>query len=85
MTVYKKNGYTFIAPSRRQHKKYDVFKNEKYITSFGSVTNQQYKDKIGHYSSKDHNDKERRRLYYKRHGLTAGIETAKWFAHKYLW
>jgi hypothetical protein len=73
--------------STRKHKKYDVFdkKTNKYLISFGDDRYSQYKDKIGLYKDKDHNDKSRRQLYYKRHGREAEIYSAKWFSHKYLW
>jgi len=71
--------------STRKNKKYDVYKKGDYIVSFGDSRYEQYFDKIGLYSNKDHNDKERRRLYYARHGKTAEKETPKWFSHKYLW
>ena len=76
--------YTF-KKSKRKNKKYDVYKDGKYLVSFGSNTHAQYFDKIGIYSSKNHLDKERRRLYYARHGKTAKFESAKWFSHNYLW
>ena len=38
-------------PSTRKNKKYDVYKNDKYLVSFGSSLNQQYFDKIGYYSN----------------------------------
>lgn len=73
--------------SRRKGKKYDVFKNDKYLVSFGAKDYQQYKDKtpLKAYSYLDHNDKERRKRYYSRHGKEAKFESAKWFSHKYLW
>lgn len=40
---------------------------KRYITSFGDKRYQHYKDKIGFYKNKDHNDKERRKLYKDRH------------------
>lgn len=85
MTVFNKDGFKFVAPSRRKHKKYDVFKNGVYIVSFGDNRYSQFKDKLGHYRSKDNNDKKRRELYYKRHGRDAVRHSAKWFSHKYLW
>lgn len=85
MTTYKKDGYTFIAPSRRKFKKYDVYKQGRFIASFGDTRYQQYTDKIGHYSNLNHYDKERKRLYYSRHGLNADTQTPKWFSHRYLW
>lgn len=85
MPTYKKDGYSFTAPSRRKHKKYDVYKKDKYITSFGDNRYQHFFDRIGYYTNLNHNDKERKRLYYARHGLSTGIETPKYFSHKYLW
>ena len=83
---YKKDGFIFIAPSRRKHKKYDVYdKHRKYIVSFGDNRYEQFKDRIGHYKALNHNDKKRRELYYKRHGKDAKRNTAKYFSHKYLW
>jgi hypothetical protein len=76
--------YQFF-PSTRKFKKYDVYKNGKYIVSFGDKRYQQYKDKIGYYSELDHLDKKRRLRYYQRHGKDAVVESAKWFSHKYLW
>lgn len=72
--------------SKRKNKKYDVFnlKNE-YITSFGDNRYSQFKDKIGLYLSLNNNDKNRKRLYYLRHGKKAEKLTPKWFSHKYLW
>lgn len=75
--------YTF-KKSKRKNKKYDVYKNGKYLTSFGDNRYQQYFDKIGIYSSLNHLDERRKDLYYKRHGK-AKFESAKWFSHKYLW
>jgi hypothetical protein len=84
MKEVRKDGYIF-RKSNRKNKKYDVFKNNKYIVSFGDNRYSQFKDRIGLYSHKDHNDKERRRLYYARHGKEAKKESAKYFSHKYLW
>ncbi len=80
----KRGQFTFVAPSRRQHKKYDVFIGDKYITSFGDNRYEQYYDKIGYYKSQNHGDKLRRANYYSRHG-EARLHSAKWFSHKYLW
>jgi hypothetical protein len=79
--------YIFIAPAKRKGKKYSVFKkfDHKYITSFGSVLHEHYKDKIGYYSHLDHLDPNRRKLYYKRHNKAYPKESADWFSKKYLW
>ena len=78
--------YTF-KKSTRKNKKYDVYKNGKYLLSFGSNINKHYRDTtpLKSYSHLDHNDKKRRELYYKRFGKTAKKDTAKWFSHNFLW
>jgi hypothetical protein len=78
--------YKFII-SRRKGKKYDVYKDGKYLVSFGSLGYQQFKDKtpLKSYSHLDHGDKNRRKRYYQRHGRDAKFESTKWFSHKYLW
>lgn len=90
MKTYKLEGYTFVAPSKRQGKKYDVYKKDKYITSFGGLypdgsPYEQFKDRIGYYSSYDHNDLQRRKLYYQRHGKSADYESPRYFSHRFLW
>ncbi len=37
------------------------------------------------YSYKDTKDRERKRLYYKRHNKNYGKYSADWFSKKYLW
>lgn len=83
--MIKRDNFYF-KKSTRKNKKYDVYDiNNKYITSFGDNRYQQYRDVIGLYSNLNHLDKNRRRLYYLRHGKNADRLTAKWFSHKYLW
>lgn len=83
--MIKRDNFYFKR-STRKNKKYDVYDvNKKYITSFGDNRYQQYRDVIGLYKEKNHNDKERRRLYYLRHGNADRHGNAKWFSHKYLW
>ena len=76
--------YTFKV-SKKQNKKYDVYKNNKYLLSFGDTRYSQYFDKLGHYSHLNHQDKTRLDRYYKRFGKKAKPDTARWFAHNYLW
>ncbi len=87
--MYKKviDGFLFVAPSKRKNKKYDVYDNitKQYITSFGGLGYQQYKDRIGYYSDKDHKDKERKKNYYQRHGKTNDKTSARYFSNLYLW
>jgi len=73
--------------STRKNKKYDVYKNDKYITSFGSKMHQHYEDRTpnNYYWNLNHYDKKRRENYYKRFGNNPKFQSAKYFSHKYLW
>ena len=73
--------------SIRKNKKYDVYKDNKYLLSFGSKSNFHYFDStpIKYYSYLNHLDEKRRENYYKRFGKKAKPDTAKWFSHNYLW
>lgn len=78
----------FVAPSRRENKKYDVYdNNHKYITSFGDVRYAHYKDKIGYYKHLNHHNINRRRLYKLRHANDYINDKTKagYYAMKYLW
>ena len=87
--MFKKtlDGFTFVAPSRRYQKKYDVFdSNNKYITSFGDNSYMQYYDRIGYYSGFDHLDPKRRNAYRQRHKNDNLTEpSAGYFSYYYLW
>lgn len=82
----KHKEYT-IKVSTRKNKKYDVFKGSKYITSFGDNRYFHYKDRIGHYSHLNHNDKQRRMNYRKRHqnDYINDPNYAGYWALKFLW
>jgi hypothetical protein len=68
MFIKKMYHFEFHAPSKRKNKKYDVYdENGRYITSFGSLLHQHFRDRIGYYKQLDHNDPNRRRLYRLRH------------------
>jgi transglutaminase-like putative cysteine protease len=84
--MYYRNGYS-ITPSTRKHKKYDVYKGDKYITSFGDVRYEHYYDKFGTYSNLDHLDPDRRRLYRQRHANDNIYDPnyAGYWSWKYLW
>ena len=57
MINIKINGQIFkVAKSKRKNKKYDVFKDENFILSFGDTRYSHYKDKFKLYSKDDHND-----------------------------
>ena len=84
--IYNLDGFQFIAPSRRQHKKYDVYLNGKYITSFGDSRYQHFFDKIGYYSNLNHLNNVRRNNYRNRHKNDKLNElSAGYFAFNYLW
>lgn len=80
-----RDGYTFTV-STRPNKKYDVYKAGKYLLSFGDIRYKHYFDKIGLLpKSLNHLDKQRRALYYKRHGQSQDRGSAKYFSNMYLW
>tara|TARA_Y100000004_G_C8900806_1_gene406307 strand:- start:691 stop:942 length:252 start_codon:yes stop_codon:yes gene_type:complete len=73
-------------PSNKKNKKYMVL-TKKGVIHFGDSRYQQFKDKLGHYSHLDHNDKKRKERYYARHGEKnlKDKERAKYWAHRVLW
>tara|TARA_R100000654_G_scaffold24805_3_gene47992 strand:- start:1518 stop:1784 length:267 start_codon:yes stop_codon:yes gene_type:complete len=75
--------------SKAKNKKYSVYvkgtNGRPKLIHFGDKRYQQFKDKIGHYKSLDHGDKNRRRLYFIRHGKATSKDTPKWWSHKILW
>ncbi len=76
--------------SKRKNKKYKVeflFNGKKHTLHFGALGYAQYKDKtpLGLYSQYDHNDKNRRKRYYARHGITNNPLSAKYWSNLYLW
>jgi len=86
--IYYKDNYKFVAPSKTQFKKYDVYdiKTDKKIASFGDKRYGHYKDRIGHYSYLDTNNEARRRLYRLRHASDIhNKDGAGYWAAKYLW
>ena len=74
--------------SSAKNKKYSVYvqrDGRRRLIHFGDSRYGQFHDKLGHYSSNDHNDEDRRRLYFKRHGRTDDPNTAKWWSQEMLW
>ena len=75
--------------SKAPNKKYSVYVKSsiggKKLIHFGDKRYAQYKDKLGHYSSKDHKDAKRRKAYYDRHGPATAKNTPKYWSHKILW
>ena len=68
------------------------FTNKKYMADvdgrmvhFGDRNYEHFKDRIGYYSSQDHNDPERRKRYYERHPKDYPKGTADWFSKHVLW
>ena len=62
----------------------DKNKNRKVI-HFGARDMQQYKDKVGLYSSLDSLDPKRRKAFYDRFGKTNDKTSALYYSQKFLW
>lgn len=81
-------GNYIFCLSKKKLKKYDVYRKstQEYITSFGQKGYEHFFDKIGLLpKSLNHNNEERKRLYYARHGKDADFESPKYFSHRFLW
>lgn len=82
------NGKVYkIMKSVRKNKKYDVYLDDKYITSYGDKRYQHFKDKFGLYSHLNHNDEKRRESYRKRHqnDYIDDPNYAGYWSYNYLW
>ena len=75
--------------SKSKNKKYAVYvldkKDNPKLIHFGDKRFNHFRDELGHYKYLDTNDKERRRLYFARHGTTKDINTARFWANRILW
>ena len=75
--------------SKAKNKKYSVYvksdKGNPKLIHFGDSRYGQFKDKLGHYSHLDHNDAQRKKNYYSRHGPEQNKNTARFWSHKILW
>jgi hypothetical protein len=88
--LYKLLGFEV---SKKKYKKYDAIllnnnTGRNVRVSFGDNRYQQFYDgALGYYSSKNHNDPERRRLYRIRHqkDLKNGYYSPGFFSFYYLW
>ena len=81
--TYQWRGYPIIVGSG--NKKYVAIVDGKRVP-FGDSRYQQYHDKLGHWSSLDHNDPERRKRFRKRFAKSAdAVGTAGWFSYHVLW
>ena len=74
--------------STAKNKKYSVYvlkDDQPRLIHFGDRRYQQFHDKIGVYAHLDHHDQKRREAYYKRHGPSDDINSAKFWSHHILW
>ena len=91
--IKKIEGYDIVAPPKRpsnRYKKYEVYKDDKYITAFGDNRYGQFKDKIGYWSEKNTYDKQQRARYRMRHAKDKGVinedpNYSGWWSWHYLW
>jgi len=91
--TFHKYGFTFKAPSKKKNKKYDVYYEDNYLTSFGQIKPdgipyEQYEDKISNfYSAYNHYDKKRRANYRYRHkhDHLKDIGSAGFWSYYFLW
>lgn len=65
--------------------KYDVYKDNKYITSFGVKDQPQYHDRIGHYKNYDTYNVALRDYHYMVARKGVQEESPEWFENTYLW
>jgi hypothetical protein len=90
---YSKKEYDLLKfqKSTSKNKKYDAILQNKLTKKivkipFGDKRYQQFYDKIGLYSSLNHNDKERRCLYIARHSKDINLPySPSYFSLNYLW
>jgi hypothetical protein len=88
MVEYNLGNNWIVKPSTRKNKKYDVFKDGKYILSFGDKRYQHYFDKLGYYSNLNHLNKKRRDNYRRRAEGIGNLDnpySANFFSFHFLW
>lgn len=94
MTYFPMDEYILLGyrKSKKKYKKYDAIlqkKTNKLISyvPFGDDRYEQYRDKLGNYSSSDHLDKKRRQLFRKRHigFIKKGMYSPAYFSYNILW
>ena len=92
MTSYQIKKYSFnqakklnvkIYPSTKPNKKIDIYKDDIFITSIGSISYSDYPTYL-ELEGKNYAD-ERRRLYHLRHKKDNIIGTKGWYALNILW
>lgn len=79
----KFKGYDIFVSDRKDKKYYALVGKKKVY--FGAKGYEHFKDKLGHYSYLDHNDKKRRDRYYARHKIDYPEGSADWFSKNILW
>jgi hypothetical protein len=81
----------FIKKSKMKNKKYDIYVKVdniyKKLLSFGQLPYEHFKDStpLKLYTHLNHNDENRRRLYYLRHPRTTDKTSARYWSNRYLW
>jgi hypothetical protein len=85
--VFHKFGFTFVIPAVVKNKKYSVYYDDIYLTSFGQLPYEQYEDKIGYYRDLNHYDKKRRDNYRTRHrhDNISDLSSAGFWSWHFLW
>lgn len=76
-------GYEIHVSDKKDKKYYAIVDGKKVY--FGAKGYEQFHDKLGHYSSSDHNNAARRNAYHQRHKVDYPKGSADWFAKKILW
>jgi hypothetical protein len=76
--------YSFCKSSK-PNKKYDIYKDNKYLFSIGDSRYGQYYDLGGYFSDKDNLSHKKRNAYYSRHGDSQDKNSRKYWAHVLLW
>jgi len=83
-----------VTPDNKKYSVYVLKNGSQHLIHFGCRSMQHYHDKIGHWTSKDHLDKERRKNYLARaKGIVdkngkhtwKDINHANYYAVRYLW
>lgn len=81
-----RRSYSFSPAHDGKHKYIATEKNTGRSVMFGDINYQQYKDRLGHYSSLDHHDEKRRESFRIRSNrFKDDIGSAGWFAYHLLW
>lgn len=77
------SGFDIYLSDRPEKKYYTIVGNKKVY--FGSSRHQHFYDRIGYYTSLNHNDVIRRRRYYERHKINYPRGSPDWLSKTFLW